>query len=133
MIYTGHFTFFKDATNPPPFSQSDECHGHFTAVTEAESYEQALERFRALIARLHSEEDFLDGMTDIFLDACVECRSIPEAGFLTYYQERYGTMRGSISTSVVGADEHQAVECSGAFKDDEEDDESSCPPFVSLR
>lgn len=107
MIYLGSFSFMK--TNVDLGDLGDVAHGYFTTIAEAEDVEDALMKFRDLIIKLHKEEDILDGVTEIFLDTCIECISIPESGFLGHFLEWFATPTASISTAIRGATEEEAI------------------------
>ena len=131
MVYVGHFSFVEDEAGS--LVGDEPRHGYFTAVAEAKDVEDALEKFRTLICRLHSEGDALDGISDVFLNACVECRAIPDSGFLAYFMEWFGQARSSISTAIRGAEDEQAA----AYYLTPEDlkdagDEHYVEPFVSF-
>lgn len=131
MVYVGHFSFAEDDADS---SVGDEPrHGYFTAVVEAKDVEDALEKFRTLIYRLHCEEDILERISDVFLDACVECRAIPDSGFLAHLMEWSGRARGSISTAIRGAEDEQAAAYYITPEDlKDPDDEHYVEPFVSF-
>lgn len=131
MVYVGHFSFEKDKANG--LVDDDSCHGYFTTIAEAKDIEDALERFKTLISRLHSEGDILDGINEVFLDACVECRAIPDSGFLAHFVAWTGQAKGSISTAIRGADDEQVVAYSLGPEDlDDESDGYDIEPFISF-
>lgn len=51
MVYVGHFSFVEDEAGS--LVGDEPRHGYFTAVAEAKDVEDALEKFRTLICRLH--------------------------------------------------------------------------------
>jgi hypothetical protein len=129
MIYIGHFSFMKDNVCVEGLVDDNSYHGYFTTVVEAEKIEDALKKFRDLIFRLHSEEDMLDGVNEVFLDACVECKAIPDLGFLTHFVEWSGLAKGSVSTAIRGATDEQV---SAYFSGSEASDWCEVEPFLLL-
>ncbi|MCR4426619.1 MAG: hypothetical protein NUW23_10620 [Firmicutes bacterium] len=129
MIYLGHFSFDKEPTTGAVEDQS--YHGCFTTVAEAENVEEVMEKFEALIRRLHDEDDVFDGVNEVFLDTCVECRAIPQSGFLAHFVEWVGEEVGSISTSIRGAT-HEEATAYHIQPDDPSDDSDGheVEPFV---
>ncbi len=133
MFYVGHFSFMKDSTCPDGLIDDNSWHGYFTTVAKAENVEDALEKFRALICRLYSEEDVFNGVNEIFLDVCVECKTIPDQGFLAHFVQWTGLARGSISTAIRGASDEQVIAYSLGSKDvDDDRDGYDEGPFLLL-
>ncbi|MEA4882975.1 MAG: hypothetical protein VB144_04790 [Clostridia bacterium] len=128
MIYVGHFSFSNDGAQGS--GENEAHHGYFTAVNEAESVEEAIERFAVLIRRLHQEDDMFTGVDEVFLDACVECREIPESGFLAHFVQWTGTEVGSISTAIRGATDEQAVAYHIVSDEESDEDGGTVEAFV---
>jgi hypothetical protein len=104
MLYVGHFSFTIDeALDDGP------AHGVFSCVAEAGDVDDALEKLRALIVRLKEEDDTLTGVSEVYLDSCVEIRSLPEAGMMTYWISWPHEETTSISTGLRWAGEDEAV------------------------
>lgn len=129
MLYVGHFSFLKGAASG---SEADEAsHGYFTTIADAESVDEAMAKFRALIQRLHDDSDVLNGVNEVFLDACIECRSVPQSGFLAHFVEWLGEETARISTAIRGASDDEAVAYSMGSENDKLDDgEEDVEPFV---
>lgn len=129
MLYVGHFSFFKGAA---PGSAADEpCHGYFTTIAEAESIDEAIAKFRTLIRTLHDDDEVLSGVHEVFLDACVECRSVPQSGFLAHFVEWSGEETAKISTAIRGATDDEAVAYYiGSGNDSDDDEKHEVEPFV---
>jgi len=104
MLYAGHFSFTTSATE-----EDGPSHGVFTCVAEAEDVETALDKLRALILRLKHEDDTLSGVTEVYLDSCVEVRSLPDDGLMTYWVMWPHEETGSISTGLRWAEDDEAV------------------------
>lgn len=107
MVYIGHFSFIRNSEKVDDRVNNNSFHGCFTLVAEAESVESALEKFRDQILNLNNEEDIFYGVNEVFLDACIECKTIPDSGFLAYFVEWTGLADGSLSTTIRGATEEQ--------------------------
>ena len=129
MIYLGHFSFCVDPSRNP--GETDPRHGYCTCVAEAESIDAALDTFRSLLHRFRVADDLFDGIVKVYLDSCVEIRSIPAGGFVAHYSERRGEHPGEISTSVRGAGEDQAAAYYvGPDDEDRDDTTAAMEPFI---
>ena len=104
MLYVGHFSF-----TTAPTDEDAPAHGVFTCVAEADDVDAALETLRTLIVRLKEEDDTLDDVTEVYLDSCVEVRSMPDAGMMTYWIMWPHEETSSISTGLRWAGEDEAV------------------------
>jgi len=78
MLYVGHFSFAD------PDSGTDEVpwHGLFTLVAEGKSVGVAVRKFERQIRDLDKRHGLFDGVSEIYLDTCVELRTVPRAGYL---------------------------------------------------
>jgi hypothetical protein len=129
MVYVGHFSFHKEPGEGSVFDRPS--HGHFTTVVEAGDIDEAVSKLEILIEQLHNESDVLDGIKEIYLDACIECRSIPQNGFLTYFAEFEGEEEDSVATVVQGASDEQATAYSfGPDGEDEDVADQEIEPFL---
>lgn len=106
MLYLGHFSFSQDMRQPD--RSVEPWHGHFTTVAEARDRETAVKKLRRLVRRLASAEMF-EGVGEVYLDDCVEIRSVPAGGFLSHFSSRAGEDLGGIWTAIRGAKPHQAT------------------------
>jgi len=72
----------------------------------------------------------LEGVSEIYLDACIEIRRVPAQGFLAHLSSREGEDLGGISTSVHGAKPSEAT----AFDlgPDDSDEAQEAEPFIVL-
>ena len=130
VIYIGHFSFMEPSEH---IDLGEAIYGYFTTIVEAEEAAEALSKFHDLLFKLHEEEDILDGVSEVYLDSCIECISIPDSGFLAHFKEWFGSTTGNVSTSIRGAIDEQAVayfvgieEANGA------DEECAEEPFISF-
>jgi hypothetical protein len=117
MLYVGHFSF-----TTAPTDEDGPSHGVFTIAAEAGDVNAALEKLRALVVRLKEEDDTLDDVTEVYLDSCVEVRSLPDAGLMTYWIKWPHEETSSISTGLRWAEGDEAVGYS-VLPDDEDEDE----------
>ena len=133
MVYLGHFSFESHHSVVPEGPAS--WHGYFSCMAEAESVERALDKFDALLRRLARTSTVFSEVAEVYLDSCIEIKSIPRNGFMTYYKETRSECKQSISTSLVGvSSNHQlaAYEFTGEQGVDNVD-ASVAEPFVVFR
>ncbi len=111
MLYIGNFSYSD--TN-----EENDNYCLMPAVVEAANTDEALERFSALLRRLHEESPLLDGAKDIYLDSLVELDKAPEEAVLTQWQKIVAGDEGLFSVvSALPGDEEDAA----AFTWDDED------------
>lgn len=120
MLYLGHFSFSAAPTDEEPAA-----HGVFTCAAEAADIDAALDKLRGLVVRLKEEDDTLVGVTEVYLDSCVEVRTLPEAGLMSYWVSWPHEETASISTGLRWAGEDEAVGYS-ILPDDEHEHDESC-------
>ena len=129
MLYVGHFSFSFQSRSR---KKSQPWHGYFTAVAEAPNVAGALKKFEVIVRKSAASELFRD-MSEIFLESCVELKSVPRAGFLAHVAFEEGESLGSISTTLPGVDRKHAS--SYHFEPDAADEDGGfdAEPFVVLR
>lgn len=129
MLYLGHFSF--EQTERKRREPAQVRHGYFTCVAEADDIDGALAKLERLIRKLHEESELFEDAAQIYLQACVEIRSVPQGGFLAFYNMREGEDLGGISTAIREATESEAVAFSADAADDEDGEElHEMKPFV---
>jgi hypothetical protein len=128
MVHLGHFSFFAAAVDSG--GRQEPLHGYFTFVAEAESVEEALAKFEALILRLHRSHDIFTGVERVHLDSCIEIKSMPKRGFLAYYCEEKGKPLPAIATSLFGVGANYAASYEWIGGPDIEEENSWREPFV---
>jgi hypothetical protein len=105
MLYLGHFSFESHDPAIPaegtPRSLS-KWRGYVSCMVEAESVDTALNKFGALLHRLARTSTILSEIDEVFLDSCIEIKSVPKRGFMAYYKEMLGECNQCLSTSLVG-------------------------------
>jgi hypothetical protein len=131
-LYVGHFSFSID-------SKTDPWHGFFTLVANAQSIEQALEKFRLLLIEIRKDKKrgVLSDVKEVYLDTCIEVSRIPEAGLMTYFDSMHGEQPGGINIGPIGApDDEGTAEAYHLGPDDYEGTEQSGPvpsePFLTF-
>jgi hypothetical protein len=132
MIYMGHFSFQSRDVVP---QASGAWHGYFTCTAEAESVEKALDKFQVLLRRLARTSTLFSEVAEVYLDSCIEIKSIRKDGFLAYYKEMRGECKEAISTSLVGIGTNKAViayQFTGEQCEDDVD-ASATQPFLVFR
>ncbi|HUR34601.1 MAG TPA: hypothetical protein VM032_12450 [Vicinamibacterales bacterium] len=131
MTYLGHFSFAFDSK--PKRRRAQAWHGYFTAVVEAADVAGALQKFETLVLKSAATSELFSDVSEIFLESCVELRSIPRAGFLAHVALQEGESLGSISTTLPNVKRTQAA--SYHFEPDtvDEDGGFDAEPFVVLK
>ena len=129
MLYLGHFSFEPLERHR---RSSEAWHGYFTCVVEAAEMDDALTHFHRLISTLRETDgELFEDVTEVHLEACVEIRSVPRAGFLAFYNVLEGENRGGIATTIRGATDREAVAVRIGSPDEEDSDEGhEVEPFV---
>ena len=126
MLYLGHFSF-----TTAPTDEDGPAHGVFTCCADAEDVDSAIEKLRSLILRLKEDDDALDGVSEVYLDSCVEVRTMPEDGMMSYWVKWPHEETSSISTGLRWAEEAEAVGYSilpDHDEDTEEHDDGEADP-----
>ncbi len=119
MLYISHLSFHTERQDEEPW------HGYFTCVVDAPGIESALDKTRDLIRRLKDEEDVLEDIDAVYLESCVEVKSVPDGGFMASFQEWDGEVQGSIVTSVRGTSGDNAVAFGWVADETEGEEEAS--------
>jgi len=126
MMFVWHFSFAGDNREP--------CHALFTCVVEAADIDAAVAKFKRLIRGAAKRGDVFDGASDIYMDSCIELRSVPSGGLMTYITIREGEDIGGISASLLGAAAGSAVAyCWGWSADEDAAEPRPIEPFLRLR
>lgn len=131
MLYLGHFSFADDVMT----AKGEPWHGAFTYVVEARSLEAALTKLARLVRTLVKRHDVFDGTSEIYLDSCVELRSVPRGGVMSYVSLRAGEDVGGISAALLGAAPSAATAYSWGRDENAEAAGELAPvePFIRLR
>ena len=129
MLYLGHFSF--EQTEHRGRLPARPWHGYFTCVADADDIDAALAKLERLIRKLHVEAELFQDVTRVYLQACVEIKSVPQQGFLAFYHLVEGEDLGGISTTIRGAGEREAVAfCAGPSDEEDLEDEHEVEPFI---
>jgi hypothetical protein len=122
MLYIGHFSSGIMDGSEEPWCAS------LTLVVEARTVAAALRAFQGLATTTARRQ--LPGVTEIFLDACIEIRTLPRAGIVTYLNLREGIW-GGVSTTLPGMSGRgvRSYEIGPPAVDDVE---QTVEPFLSL-
>lgn len=131
MLYLGHFSFSFDAKSRGKKPQA--WHGYFTAVAEAADANAALKKLEALIRKTAATSELLTDVPEVYLESCVELRSVPRAGLLAHVALQEGESQGSISTTL--PDVGRAHARSYHYEPDDTADHSAfeAEPFIVLK
>ncbi len=128
MLYLGHFSFVEQAKG-----KKAAWHGAFTCVAEGKDVHDAVRKFDALITKLGETDEAFAGVGEIYLDSCVEVRSIPRAGFLAHLTLDEGEYTGGISRSLAGVTQKTAAAYYIGDEEAEDGEEHDVVPFVVLK
>lgn len=128
MLYLGHFSFAM--TSKARGHKPQPWHGYFTAAAEAPDIEGALKKLEALVLEAAQTSELLRDVSEIFLESCVELKSMPRTGFVAHVALEQGESVASISTTLPVVDRKYAT--SYHFEPDtaEGDEGFDAEPFV---
>ena len=85
-------------------------------------------KFQLLRRRLGKTSTVLDELEAVYLDSCIEIKSIPRNGFLAYFSEVRGEYFGEISTELIGVGNN--VNANAYHVVENESDSSVSKPFL---
>jgi hypothetical protein len=130
LLYIGHFSFSFESKAKRQAAQP--WHGYFTAVVEAPHVSAALRKLEALVVKSAASSELFDDMSTIFLESCVELKSVPRAGFLAHVALEEGSSLGSISVTLPAVNRKHAT--TYHLEPDSADDDGGfdAEPFVVL-
>lgn len=131
MLFLGHFSFAYESRLGN--RRALPWHGNFTAVAEARNVDGALEKFAALIEKLAGETDLLIDVEEVYLDSCIEVKTVPRAGFIGQVNLQEGDSPGGISTTLPGTSEKHALSYQLEPETEDEDGSYEPWPFVVLK
>lgn len=139
MLFVAHFSYFGelDESEADELDLPRDTHGRFTAVAEASSEDEALDKFHELIvARFESGEDNFQNVRDVYLDICIAANDVPEAGFISRLSMGVGEPPAELTIPLPGEEDEglAAFSVQLSDEDDEEPDEDQeeTLPFVSF-
>ncbi|MFN7915615.1 MAG: hypothetical protein U0Q55_09785 [Vicinamibacterales bacterium] len=130
MLYIGHFSFAFDSKERRKPAQP--WHGYFTAVVEAKDANGALTKLDEIVRKSVEGADLFKDVTEIFLESCVEVKSVPKAGFLAHVALEEGESIGSISTTLPAVDRKYATSYHIEPESLDEDGTYDAEPFIVL-
>jgi hypothetical protein len=96
VIYLAHFSFEN--------FEEKKRHGSFTCVIDGETFQEALDKFRTLLADLAHRRLVFETPVSIYLDDLTEIHKIPAEGFLAHMITREGPLKNTESLSLPGVD-----------------------------
>jgi hypothetical protein len=126
VIYLGHFSYGSHVERPT----TSDWHGYFICVAEAESAANALNIFDALLRRLARSSSIFSDVEEVYLDSCIEIKSIQRKGLLTFYKEIRGKSEAAICASLIGVEPNRNVSAYEFVPDNSGDDQSIVRPFL---
>jgi hypothetical protein len=107
MLYLGHFEFDSETNGEAPGSPSS--YGYFDCLAEAENIDGALEKFQVLIRRMKLVGELLVDAHKVYLDSCVEVRSIPVEGLVAHYVAFSNDTDTAVTTPLRGVTESEGT------------------------
>jgi hypothetical protein len=131
MIYVGHFSFTCETRLSGKKRQP--WHGYLTAVAEAPDIAGALKKLETIVTKSAQSSELFRDVSAIFMESCVELKSLPRTGFVAHVALEEGESLGSISTTLPDVDrkfatsyhfEPDSVDADGAF---------DAEPFIVLK
>lgn len=131
MLYLGHFSFaFASNTRG---QKAQPWHGYFTAVAEAPDVQAALKKLEALAVETAENLEVLKDVTEIFLESCVELKTMPRTGFVAHVALEEGESETGISTTLPIVNRKYATSYHLEPDSAEEHAEFDAEPFVVVR
>jgi hypothetical protein len=131
MLYFAHFSFAF--TSKARREKPQPWHGHFTALAEAADIQGALKKLEALVVETAQTSQLLGDVSEIFLESCVELKSVPRAGFVVHLAIEEGESVASISTTLPVVNRKYATAYHLAPDAVEGHDEFEPEPFVVVK
>ena len=92
MLYIGNFSYNDD-------SDSKDNYCLMPCVVEAETADEAMEKFADTFQRIRRNSDLLDGAHEIFLDSLCEFEGAPEEPVICQWQKIVPAMNGLCSVT----------------------------------
>ena len=116
MLYVANFSYTDE-------SEAEDNYCLMPCVVEAADAEEALERFTALIERLHDSTELLAGASEVYLDSLVEMAAAPQEAIVTQWQKIIPTEDGlvSVASALPEADLAEATAYAYEYVDDEDE------------
>ena len=123
MLYLAHFSFDEHG--------DEQNHGYFTCVVKADSVDDSLDKFHALISKLRRETEVFQDVIKIYLDDVIQIKQVPSEGFLAHWETRIGEPPPSISTSLPGVDE-EYCQAFGPVPEIDDEEGFEVEPFMAF-
>lgn len=101
MLYLGHFTFGPPESGAA-IGNTDLGGGWFTCLCEAESADEAVNKFQNLIVSLDDSFETFEDVGNVYFETAVEVRKLPEEGVLARFEHSTADGMGRISTALPG-------------------------------
>lgn len=130
MFYLGHFSFSFESKARGKSPQH--WHGYFTAVAEAPNVSSALKKLEALVRKQAEGSELFDDVKHIYLESCIEVKSVPRAGFLAHVALEEGESLGTISMSLPGVKHENASSYHLEPEEADADGGFDAEPFIVL-
>jgi hypothetical protein len=131
MLYLGHFSFTCETRASGKKRQP--WHGYLTAIAEAPTVAGALKKLEAIVTKSARSSELFTDVSEIFLESCVELKSVPRTGFVAHVTLEEGESLGSISTTLPDVDREYASSYHFEPNSLDADGGFDAEPFVVLK
>lgn len=132
MLYLGHFSFAYESRLGS--KRLEPWHGHLTAAAEARTVPEALQKFSALLEKMAADgHEVFDDVQEVFLESCVEVKTMPRAGFVAHVELVQGSSDVGITATLPGLAERYAASYHLEPESEDEDGTYEPQPFLTLK
>ena len=127
MLYIGNFSYNDD-------SDSKDNYCLMPCVVEAESPDEAMEKFADCLSRVRRTSDLLEGAHEIFLDSLTELEGAPAEPVICQWQKIVPAMSGlcSVTSALPVVDEDDDFANAYAWGDEHDDDHAHVDDLEDL-
>ena len=102
-------------------------------MAEAKDINNALKKLEALVLKSVEGSELFSDVAEIYLESCVELKSVPKAGFLAHVALEEGESLGSISTTLPSVNRKYATSYHLEPEQADEDGAFDAEPFIVLK
>ena len=127
MLYIGNFSYNDD-------SDSKDNYCLMPCIVEADSADDAMEKFASHFHEVRKSSDLLDGAHEIFLDSLTELEEVPSDPVICQWQKIVPAMDGlcSITSALPVVDESSDLAVAYAWGEDDEEEEGEHTHYDDL-
>lgn len=125
MYYLGHFVFISP-------DKGDRSFGYFTCLTEADSTEQAVDKFEDQVTAIAESSELFDEVQTIYLEDIIEFETLSDTAVLTRFEMFAGERPPSANITLPEQTGADAVSFYRPVSENEELDEVVLVPFIEF-